>query len=385
MHRPRPRRLIDSAERALVNGALATAEATARRARTLAEGDDDVTIDADELLVRVLAIAGNTAAAQTLGRALLARLLAADAPAARRVDLLLAMARAALTAGDLDAATEHTAAADGAAGTAADLRARVDTMAAAVALDEANLGEAERLSRLAIEEATATAQPETECEALLVLGRVVRARNVDDSEPWFEQAATLAAESGLPSWHLRAQQELAISRWPRGDIDALRDTRDLARRYGAMVTVAVMELSLADIALSNFDRDVSLAESRACVEASERYGLATATVAHLWLAGAHALASDDEAMQAEIDRALAPDPDDPRILGDVYGRVLTTRAFVADELATLPQLLDTMMPHVRRAPPTTSVFPGRVMWALVHTIDDDDLGIGPRALSWTRR
>src|SRR5207344_1161936 len=117
-------------------------------------------------------------------------------------------------------------------GTTPDLQARVDTMAAAVALDEADLGDAERLSRLAIEEATATTQPETKCEALLVLGRVVRARNVDDSEPWFEQAATLAAESGLPSWHLRAQQELAISRWPRGAIDALRDTRDLARRYG---------------------------------------------------------------------------------------------------------------------------------------------------------
>ena len=40
-----------------------------------------------------------------------------------------------------------------------------------------------------------------------------------------------------------------------------------------------------------------------------------------------------------------------------------------------------MMEHVRAAPPTTSVFPGRVLWATLHAIDDDDLGVaasGPR-------
>jgi len=35
--------------------------------------------------------------------------------------------------------------------------------------------------------------------------------------------------------------------------------------------------------------------------------------------------------------------------------------------------------HVRRAPPTTSVYPGRVIWALLHTIDGDDRGAAARA------
>lgn len=84
-------------------------------------------------------------------------------------------------------------------------------------------------------------------------------------------------------------------------------------------------------------------------------------------------------MQASIDDALATDPDDPRILGDLYGRVLLTAAFVDDELERLSALLDTMIEHVRRAPQTSSVYPGRITWALVHTIDDDDLGFTQRA------
>jgi DNA-binding CsgD family transcriptional regulator len=84
-------------------------------------------------------------------------------------------------------------------------------------------------------------------------------------------------------------------------------------------------------------------------------------------------------MQTSVAAALADDPDDPRILGDLYGRVLPTRALVADRFEDLPALLDTSMEHVRRAPPTTSVYPGRVLWALLHAAADGDLGAGPRA------
>jgi DNA-binding CsgD family transcriptional regulator len=38
-----------------------------------------------------------------------------------------------------------------------------------------------------------------------------------------------------------------------------------------------------------------------------------------------------------------------------------------------------MIDHVRRAPQGTSVYPGRALWALVHAIDDDDLGAPARA------
>ena len=140
-----------------------------------------------------------------------------------------------------------------------------------------------------------------------------------------------------------------------------------------------MDLSLADIALSKYDREACLASATACVDASRRYGLATEPVAQLWLAGAHALHGDHAARDLAIEAALAPDPDDPRILADLYGRVLPTSAFVDDQLDRLPALLDTMIEHVRVAPATTSVYPGRILWALLHTIEDDDHGVGARA------
>ena len=56
------------------NGALTTAEATARRAARLAAGDEAVSFDAGEVLVHVLVAAGKPSEALTLGRDL------ADAP-----------------------------------------------------------------------------------------------------------------------------------------------------------------------------------------------------------------------------------------------------------------------------------------------------------------
>ena len=62
--------LLESARRAVDNGALATAETTARRARHLAGDDDTAALAADEVLVHVLAAAGKPLEALALGNAL---------------------------------------------------------------------------------------------------------------------------------------------------------------------------------------------------------------------------------------------------------------------------------------------------------------------------
>ena len=100
----RPRLLVQSARRALTNGALATAEATARRARQLADVDSPAALDADELLVHVLAAAGKPLDALELGELLEQRMDDAGAPGHRRAALLVALARAAIAGGDHDAA-----------------------------------------------------------------------------------------------------------------------------------------------------------------------------------------------------------------------------------------------------------------------------------------
>jgi hypothetical protein len=166
--------------------------------------------------------------------------------------------------------------------------------------------------------------------------------------------------------------------WFEGDFTALRSTRELAVRYGAHFTAAAMDLNMADAALANFDAAECIAAAAACADASRRYGLSTESVANLWLAGGHAIAGDDDAMNDALQTAMAKSPDDPRLLADLYGRVYTTRAFVRDELDDLPRLVDQMIVHVRDAPATTSIYPGRILWALIHAISDDDLGVTVR-------
>ncbi|MGI5131396.1 AAA family ATPase [Pseudonocardia sp. CA-107938] len=362
--------LVESARRALAQGALGTAETTARRARRLAP-----TLDADELLVRILVAAGKPAEASDLGTEVVPRI---DDPE-RRADLLLVLARAAVEAGDTGRAAEHVAAARAALRGGPAAAARIDAVAAHVALDDGRLAEAEALATAAVAAAEQTGQPDVECEALEVLGRVASVAGPDAAAPWRERAAEVAERAGLHTWHLRARQQAAIAAWANGDPSRLRSTRELAQRYGALVTVAVMDLSLADIALSNFDRAGCLAAAQACADASRRYGLATEPVAQLWLAGAHALAGDEPAMRTAVAAALARDPADARILADLYGRVLPTHCIVSGELDALRGHLDTMMEHVRVAPPLRSVYPGRTLWLTVHAIDDDDLGAAARA------
>jgi len=375
------RHLIESARRAMSNGALTTAEATARRATRLAQDDPAVALDADEVLLRVLVAAGKPGDALALGRELAARLDHASEPE-RQADLLIVTARAALAAGDGVGAARAADAARSAAGEEPDpgILARLDVVAAEVALDQADLDVAARLARAAVEGASASGQPAVEGEAWIVLGHVTRAaEGMEVALSSYRRAGEVAAAAGLAPLHLRALQEQALVSWSDGNAQPLHEVRTLAVRYGALVSVAVVDLTLADMALSSYDRDACLEAAVRCVEASRRYGLAAEPVAHLWLAGAHALAGDPDAMHAAIADALAPDPDDPRLLGDLYGRVLPTAAFVDDDLDRLPSLLDTMIEHVRVAPATTSVYPGRILWAMWHTVHDDDLGAAPRA------
>jgi transcriptional regulator of met regulon len=226
-------RLLESARRALSGGALATAEVTARRAQALAAGDPAAALDADELLLQVLAAAGKSGEALALGRVLAEHLAATEVEAMRQTDLLIAVVRAAASAGD-DAtarvAVEEARRIADAAGSGVDpaLLARIDAVAAEVALDRAELEEAERCGRRAIDAARATDQPEVVCEALLVLGRVLRPQDADRARASFRDAAEVAADAGLARWHLRAQQELALESWGTDGSGELLRTRELA-------------------------------------------------------------------------------------------------------------------------------------------------------------
>jgi DNA-binding CsgD family transcriptional regulator len=372
--------LVESARRALARGALISAEATARRAREFARAADaDVANDADEVLVRVLAAAGKPGPARQIGVRLLDRL--AVGPGSRRADLSLELARAAIAVGDYRAAADDVGRARRALGEAPDIRiaARVDAVAAHVALEQEAMDDAERLAAAAAAAAREAALPEIECEALEVLGRVARMRDLARGLEYFARAARLAERHGLALWLLRARQELALQSVWTGPLEPLRQLRTLAAEVGALVTVAQMDLLHADIAFSRLQQDECRSAAQSCVELSRRLGLASLPVALLWLAGAHALANHEGEMEAVLAEANRVAPEDPRILADAWGRVRAVRCLVQEDRAGARRALDKSMAYVRAAPASRSIFPGRLLWACLHTLDDDDFGERARA------
>ena len=272
----------ESAHRALARGALASAELTAERARSLASPGSAAAAEAEEVLVTVLAHAGKPGPARALGHGLLHRLDELGAPPPRRVELLLVLVRAALAAGDTDSATADVASARATGDLDPGVRAALDAVGAHVALADDRLDEARRLASAAVSGAD---RPEVECEALEVLGRLATA---SDSVALFRRSADLAERHGLTTWRLRALQELALTE-ATPDGDHVRELRRVAADAGAHLTIAQMDLVLADMALNAFDRDTCREAAERCADASRRYGLASLPVALLWLAGGHAL------------------------------------------------------------------------------------------------
>jgi DNA-binding CsgD family transcriptional regulator len=128
------------------------------------------------------------------------------------------------------------------------------------------------------------------------------------------------------------------------------------------------------MAFSEFDATACESSATACIETSRRLGLASLPVALMWLAGASAVRGDGNGMEALLAEALAVDPDDRRIQADSWGRVRATYYALREDRERLRQALDTSMSLMKSAPAGRSLYFGRVLHAVVHTLDDDDLG-----------
>ncbi len=158
--------------------------------------------------VQILEAAGKPTAALALGHPLVDELR--ERGSADVADLLLVLARAARAAGDVEEAGRLVDDARADLDDDPSIAARVEAIAAYVALDQGRVADASDSARRALDAATATAQPAVACEALEVLGRVADVTEPGTSDRWYQEAADLAAAHGLAGWELRARHELAL-------------------------------------------------------------------------------------------------------------------------------------------------------------------------------
>jgi len=322
--------LLEAGRRDRAAGALASAERTLTRARdlTAAAGAGPRT-EADEALTEVFALSGQVDLAIQLGQTLLAR-LGPGRTSPRTAHLHLEIARAAIAGARWAEAAGSIEVARGAPGARA---AQVDACAAQVAAGQGRLAEADRLARAALRAAEHDGLAEVACEALEVIGRVARQRDLEEAERAFGRAALTAQANGLRLWELRALHELGtIDQLRTESVTRLEQARELAVAQGALALTATLDLQIAAGLNKQFRAAEALQAARRSADASRRFRLATLPMALIFQATAHAIRGEEPQMEARIAEAVALGPEDQDVLGCAWGHCRATLSLLAENL-----------------------------------------------------
>jgi DNA-binding CsgD family transcriptional regulator len=371
--------LAASGEAALDRGALATAAGTLRRAAVLL-ADPDARASAEGLLLGCLALAGNADEALRLGERLIA-----DSPAtASAADVHIQLARAAIAATRWPVASAHLEAAKRLeeADPRPRRRALIDVLAAELALAGDDLGQAGQLAQAALE--SAAASPEVRCQALEIIGRIARLRDLTAARDAFEQALAVAEAERLPVWQLRALQELGtIDLLDYGGTQLLRRARRTAAEIGAFATAAELDLQLAAAYDFRFEFGESARHARLAMAAAERLDMTDARAkALIFLAEAHGMRQELANMEECLRQAEALVPENRFITAFGWGGC---RAMSALARADLPAAIDAFARGavILRTLPQAEPAMFRAIWPLALAAAGD--GRAAAELASTRR
>lgn len=367
---------LGNAREAFDRGALATAEATLDRARSVLSAGDATRPDVDEFLLQVLSFAGKRERAVEVAGSLLAGLRDAPHSAQRRAEIHLLLARAAVAATQWNEADEHLERARRETAVAPDegLAARVDAVRAQTAI----VDDPERAATLAwgaLDAAERLGLWDVACEALEVLGRTLRTRDLVAAEDIFARVLVLAEAKGLSLWRARALHELgAIDMLTGRPLVRLEEARELALVHGALATAAVVDVQVAAALVLADDPDAGALAAQRSAELARRYGFdQTVATAVALEAYAHARRRRRTEMQRCIDEAHALAPG----VRDVEVKTFTASAMLAlveeDRTAARSHLLAAVRSAAET--PSYAVVPATGLLALILQLEgpEDDV------------
>jgi DNA-binding NarL/FixJ family response regulator len=278
---------LASAAAALRVGAVTSALAAAQRALENASDAEHV-LQAHELLLDAYVCAGDGRRVVEVGDQLLARLEAARAPAVRRGEAHLRLARAAAATTAWRRAVDHLATVEALVPDVPDeLRAQIELLRAQVALGEHNVEEAGDRARVARGLIAPLGLDDLLCESLELLGRVSRVRDLVEAERHFTEALVIAEGAGLEVRRVRALHELGTIELIRLSEPArLRAARDGAVAIGAPGLAAQAGMHLAVALFLRYDLEESRAAAELALEQAERYRLGLLIPATMTVIGA---------------------------------------------------------------------------------------------------
>jgi DNA-binding CsgD family transcriptional regulator/tetratricopeptide (TPR) repeat protein len=380
--------LLQVGRDALERGALASAEVALDRARALVAGDDPTAVEVEESLAEVLSLAGKRDRAFDVSASLLSRLDDRPDTAPRRAEAHLRLARVAIAATDWPAAREQLALARTNASAIRDecLTGRIDALSAHAAMGDHHPDEAAALARAALATADRLGLPEVACEALEIVGRCARPRDLDEAERAFARAYAIAEENELTIWKVRALHELGTIDLLRGaDVVRLQEARDLAASIGALATTAVLDVQLAAALTARHEPDAELAVARRAAELARRYGLElTFAAARAFEGHAHAYAR----RRREMDECFADATRHAHGDRGIAVIVRTGTVFLALAEEDRPEALRELREAAAlswQSPGDQSTGPSAGLWALVRVVGEPSRTSAlPEAPAWWR-
>jgi DNA-binding CsgD family transcriptional regulator len=357
--------LLASGRSALDRGALATSIDTLRRAVELLS-EREQRVEAEMLLVEGLALAGRVDEAMLVGDRLITQMPAGAGSATARTAVHLMLARAAVDATRWAAARRQLAIAGDllAAGPQAGITGEAAVLNAEVAFAGNDIDQARALAESAL--ASPQASSQVRCNALELLGRILRGQDLDAARGAFEQALATADAAGLAVWQLRALHQLGtIDMFDDGRADRLSQARHIADVLGAASTGAVIDLQLTAVAMFRYELGEAEHHAQSAVTISSRLGLAkTHAIGLVFLAEIRALRRDRAGMDRFLALADAAEPGDPEIEGSALAGARAMLALLEDDRAGALEglrrgvaILDTL--------PQQGPAPYRALWPLL--------------------
>lgn len=367
--------LLDVGRRSLERGALASAEEALDRAREVLTADDPTMLDVEECLCQVLSLAGKRDRALHVGASLLARLGDDGRAAHRRAEVHLKLARAALAAthGEEAYAFLEQARAETAAAPDERLAARLNAVGAQIAMMR-EPAQAPALAGAALETAERIGLADVACEALEVLGRSARRRDLDAAETAFTRALALADLHSLTVWRARALHELGtIDLLRGGSVSRLQEARNLAVGQGALATAAVVDVQIAAALAVRDDPEPAAAAARSSMELARRYGLDQTLAAALALqAHVHARAGRGQQMQRCIREAHGLSPGAPDVEAKTSFAAAVLALLQEDRAAACQHLLTAVDRAMTGSGGDSSALPTAGLLTLIGLLDRVD-------------
>jgi DNA-binding CsgD family transcriptional regulator len=294
--------LLSSGRRALRTGALITAAEALAQSRGLVPDESPLAVEIDLTRIEVASLMGDADTAFSIGAAHVNQ----PGDPALRARMHAQLAEAASAAARWTAARQQIELARH-AGPDEATSVRMDALAAHVLLGAASPDEALDTARNALQQAERFGFADTACQALEVIGRIARTRDLRGADIAFTRQLDVAEKHGLTLWALRATHELGTLELMRDNgTGRIEQARQLAAASGALSTVATLDLQLAASAWLALDVPDCLAAARRCADAARRWNLDLLLAeALMFEAAAHSVAGRREDMERAIADAVA--------------------------------------------------------------------------------